>query len=309
MKEAEFKKYIDNLFSRAFKSSPFDALCTILRVKGLSDSNWDPFEESLDAFDDFNWFLKRSIKEHGDRCTRRIALLIYCQAIEMTAIHEMLANLLRCITGKPYVISPFGHLQKRKKKQFLDWIPPSALAKFREIKKLADEAGEENLSKCIDSFFNEHVRNAFSHSDFILTDTEFRSTEGGLAKSIKVSELDQLISICFDFYKAFIATYKQWRLILAQSKQYHKWPNYEVLELLSDKKEGIYGFHVHFSNGSKATYTRKRSGTEAINFGFNRDGTIYFMVGDLEKLESVWKVNGEPVTDWEALAARKEVDT
>ncbi len=297
-KRPEFESYMDSLFKRSFESRPFDALLTILRVKGRSNANWDPFEESLDAFDDFNWLIQTSITQRGDQCARRIALLIYCQAIEMTAVHEMLANLLRCIAGKSYIINPFHHLAKRKRKDFFAWIPPSATAKFREIKKLSAQAGDENLPKCIDSYFNEHIRNAFVHSDYILTDTEFRYTEGGLAQHIEVTELDRLTSTCFYFYEAFITAHKRRRLILGHSKRYHKRPNYEVLELLSDKMEGVYGFRVHFSNGSKATYSRRRCGTEAVNLMFDKNGTINFLVGDREKLELVWKVNGEPMSDW-----------
>ena len=78
-------------------------------------------------------------------------------------------------------------------------------------------------------------------------------------------------------------------------------PQYEVLELLSSEDEGLYGFHMHFSNGSRATYTRRKSGTDATNITFERDGGINFMVGLLTALEPVWKINGEPVTDWNAL--------
>jgi hypothetical protein len=297
----DIEAYLSDLFEKAFKSDPFDMLCTILRVKGLSDAKWDPFEESLDSFNDYSWLIEESKKARGDRCVRRISLLVYCQMIEMSALHEMLANLLRCISGKPYILSPFFHLQKKKKKELLSWIPPSASVKFRELRKLAENAKDDKLPLYIDSFFNEKVRNAFSHSDYILTDSEFRYTEGGPAQSIKLSDLDAIINSCFVFYRIFMDVYRKWRFAFSQLKRFHKWPNYEVLEILSDKEDGVFGFHVHFSNGSKTTYTRRRSGTQAINMGFNPDGTLYFMVGCLDKLESVWKVDGKPVTDWDAL--------
>ena len=257
MKKSELISYMDSLFTRAFESSPFDFLCTILRVHGLSDANWDPFEESLDAFEDFNWLMEKSNEERDHRCILRIALLIYCQAIEMTAVHEMLANLLRCISNEPYIINPFSKLIRPKNKRLFAWIPPSAPVKFNVIKKLATKVGDETLPKIIDSFLNENVRNAFSHSDYILTDTEFRYTEAGLAHFIKIDEIDRLISECVAFYNTFISTHKQWRLNLGRSKRFHKLPDYDVLELLLDDKEGVYGYHVHFSNGSKSTYNRE----------------------------------------------------
>lgn len=297
----DIDSYFDSLFRRAFKTRPFDFLCTILRVGGMMDANWDPFEESLDASEDFSWLLQHSLSHRDERAARRVALLIYCQAVEMTAVHEMLTNLLRCVAKEPYIISPFAHLIKRKKKSVWSWVPPSAPAKFREIKNLATKIGDDQLSKIIESFFNEHVRNAFSHSDYVLTDKEFRWTESGPASFIPVKDLDRLIAICFDFYEAFIQSHKKWCIILGRSNRFHKWPQYEVLEILSNEKEGIYGFSVHFSNSTKATYKRQRSGTEATNLTIEQDGTINFFVGDLGKLEPLWKVDGKPVTDWEAL--------
>ncbi len=61
------------------------------------------------------------------------------------------------------------------------------------------------------------------------------------------------------------------------------------------------GFNVHFSNGSKATYSRRLSGIQATNLHFERSGHIGFMVGDLDALEPVWKINGMPVDDWDSL--------
>jgi hypothetical protein len=70
-----------------------------------------------------------------------------------------------------------------------------------------------------------------------------------------------------------------------------------LLELLANEN-GLYGYHVHFSNGNKATYTRSEKGTEVINHHWNRDGTINFFVGSLDALEKVWKIDGVPVDEF-----------
>jgi hypothetical protein len=72
-------------------------------------------------------------------------------------------------------------------------------------------------------------------------------------------------------------------------------------QLLSSDEDGLYGFHVHFSNGSRSTYTRRRSGIEAINLTFEKDGGINYMVGLIDAMEPVWKINGQPVQDWGSL--------
>lgn len=61
----------------------------------MADANWDPFEESRAAFDDYNWMLRTAGSERGDLAAHRISLLMYCQAVEMSAPQEILANLAR----------------------------------------------------------------------------------------------------------------------------------------------------------------------------------------------------------------------
>lgn len=45
----------------------------------------------------------------------------------------------------------------------------------------------------------------------------------------------------------------------------------------------------------------KKTGIEAINIIFEEDGLNY-MVGFLDKLEPIWKINGVPVENWDELA-------
>lgn len=295
-----YYKELNNLFMKAFRSQPFDTICSILRVGGMSDANWDPFEESREAMEDFNWILDITGKQRSERCQLRVALLAYCQLVEMTAPHEIIINLLRCANGERYIINPTNHLGRIKKNDFLSFIPPSAKMKFQFIVSKADEQNEKKLAQFIDTIFSDEIRNAFSHSDYIITDDYFRFSEGRLYKQIKIEDLQKQINECFEFYSAFMSLHRQWLRELSKNKRYHKWPQYEVLELLSDES-GLYGFNVHFSNGSKSTYTRRKSGIEAINVIFERDGSLNFMCGPIDKLEPIWKIDGVPVENWEKL--------
>lgn len=295
----EYYALLDDMFNKAMATKGFNTICTLLRVGGMSDANWDPFEESRDAMDDFNWILDIAGKERTLRTQTRVALLMYCQLIEMTAPHEILVNLLRCIHGDDYSLSPLSHLGRSKKDVLFSYVPPSAKAKFKYICEKAREYGVVDLANAIDTFFSDEIRNAFSHSDYIITDTYFRYTSGGLAKQIEIGELKHIINECFKFYSAFIVLHRRWLYQISKMKKYHKWQQYEVLELLSDES-GLYGFNVHFSNGSKATYTRRKIGIETINLTFD-DGELGYMIGYINKLEPVWKINGLPVVDWEAL--------
>jgi hypothetical protein len=153
----------------------------------------------------------------------------------------------------------------------------------------------------VEAFFDERIRNAFSHSDYIITEDQFRFADGGLAQSIPPERLDELTVQCFAFFGAFIYIHKRWLRQLGKAKRFHQMPQYEVLELLSSEENGLYGFNMHFSNASRATYARRKSGIEATNLVFERDGGINFQIGMLERCEPGWKINGHAVEDWRAL--------
>lgn len=291
--EQELLDFFSDLFWKAFRAAPFEVLCAVLRVSGVQDADWDPFEESKEAFEDYNSLLRLD-EEHVSALGRwRIGLLMYCQAIEMTAPQEFLANLLRAIAGEKYHIKPFGSLGRTNKKKPFSWIPPSAPVKYRELKRLANVAGEPTIVEYIEQFLSEDVRNAFSHSDYIITGEHFRWTESGLAQQMTLETVNTLAQNAFKFFSVLLWLHNTVLADLKNMRRFHKWPNYEVLELLSDDN-GLYGFSVHFSNGSKATYSRTAKGVDCTNVKFESDGTINFFVGSLDALRPEWRVNGKP---------------
>lgn len=300
----EWHDFWSVLIQKAIEKSPFDAICTLLRPRGMHDAGWDVLDESEASFEDFNWMLSKAENEKDAACARRLALHYYCFIIEMSPIHEIILNLLRCISGQRYLPFPFGHLYRRKAKDDpWSFIPPSMPKKVSEIIKLAESLGEKELVKHIKYVFDEGIRNAIAHSDYTLTETEFRTRGGGFARAMPLKDLENRIGFCFVFVTGLLKAYDNMKYALGQAKRFHKLDNYEVLELLKDEN-GLYGFQLHFSNGSKSTYTRTRQGVTQINMTL-RDG-VGFMVGDIGKMEPVWKVNGVPVTDWNELNSEAE---
>ena len=157
------------------------------------------------------------------------------------------------------------------------------------------------MATCIDEFFDDRIRNAFSHSDYVLTERYFRWRESGLPQQMEIERVAQIITNCFAFYSAFMPLIEWWPHELAKLPRYNKWPRYEVLELLNDSEHGVYGFNVHFSNGHKATFTRTSDGVQAMNLFAEKDGSVNFFVGPLNDMESVWKIDGKEVIDWETI--------
>lgn len=294
--QQELVDYLSDLFWSAFRKAPFEVLCAVLRVTGMQDADWDPFEESKAGFEDYNALLRLDVNTLSQTCRWRIGLLMYCQAVEMTAPQEFLANLLRILGGEKYHIKPFGSLGRANKKKPFSWVPPSARVKCRELKRLAIKCKQTVLIDYIDQFFNEDIRNAFSHSDYVLSGDHFRWTESGLAQQVPLDAVDLTVHNCFRFFSVLLWLHDQSLTNLKNLPRFHKWPNYKVLELLSDS-ERLHGFSVHFSNGTKATYSRTDKGVECKNILFEPDGSINFFVGLRDALRPEWKVNGRPYED------------
>lgn len=287
----ELVSYMSKLFWSSFNKAPFEVLCAVLRVNGMQDADWDPFEESEEAFEDYNVLLHLETLSKATQW--RIYLLMYCQAVEMTAPQELLANLLRILGGEKCHIKPFGSLGRSNKKKRFSWVPPSAPVKYRELKRLATACNQSMLCDYIDQFFNEDIRNAFSHSDYIMSDDTFRWTESGFPHGLPLDTVNVTIKNCLLFCSVLVRLHNQVLIELKRLPRFNKWPNYEVLELLSDS-ERLFGFSVHFANDNKAAYARTSEGVECTNIIFEADGSINFMVGLLDELRPEWRVNGKP---------------
>lgn len=296
----EYLEYFGHLFSRAATTSGFNYLCTLLRVEGITSGHWDAFVEAEEAAIDFSHLLRKMGKGQ-EKQALRMGLFLYSHSTEMSAPYEIIANLLRCCQDKPYKMYPFVHLVRVEKgktpSMFAKRHLPTPVKKIGYLKELAATCGEERIEEIFESFFRNDIRNAFYHSDYAISDEEFRIIEGGeLGKqTISLEELSNLLSRCFAFYSAFFITYNQVRRGLVNGKRFLRKPNYEVLELLSDE-DGLTGFKIHFPTGSYAMFERKKyKGTTGLNMMCLEEG-IQLHVGDLKKYNEAddWYVDGKP---------------
>src|SRR5882724_6983415 len=254
-----------SLIQKAMDRSPFDTLCTLLRPRRAHDAGWDVLDESQATFEDFKWMLKTAHEARGKTTGRRLALHYYCFVLEMNPIHEMIMNLLRCIMGQHYLPLPFWHLTRpRSKTQQWNILLPSMGRKLREIVQFATAVGETDLVSKLEYVFDDKLRNAVAHSDYVLTEKELRSFESRPFIVMSLEEVDRKINYTFRFVSGLLKAADNTKYALSRGKKYHKWDNYEVLELLSDEN-GVYGFNVHFSNGNKSTFERTKHGVKLIN--------------------------------------------
>ena len=247
---------------------------SLLRVLGMEDGGWDPYSESRAVLEDINSFFKLDLPEEYykdiSRSHFRMRLVMYSHTVEMDAPYEVLTNLLRFKLGKGYSPNPFFEFLSTKEQKNFQKRGINPIRKIEIIKKLADEAGSD-IGNLYSEFYDNKLRNAIAHSDFILTDEDFRcrgDLSGISGFRITYEELDKILTNA----KAFIAAFFQADYFARHYWGTHKQsampydPHYKgIMEVLVDKNNLMCGFSVHWPNGSKSTYRRTEQAIEMTN--------------------------------------------
>ena len=272
---------------------------SLLRVFGEEDGGWDPYAESRATLEDLNRFFKIDLPEDrfpdSNATHLRVGLLLYGHVVEMDAPYEVLANLLRFRLNQGYSPNAFFEFLTDKEKKSFRKRGLSTVRKIQIIKELSAEAGLPDIGAIFDDFYDNHLRNAVGHSDFILADNDFRcrgNLSGTKAFRIPYGKLDEIICSA----KAFIAAFFQmeltarqiWGLRKHQAVPYD--PDYKgLMEVLVDVQDAMCGFRVHWPNGSDSTYRRTENGTEMINCHLDANGkTIALIVGRYGAIAESW---------------------
>jgi hypothetical protein len=297
-KVQSYTDILHDLYMKALKLNSFEVLCTLLRVDASEDMDWEFYEDSQMAFEEGEGLENIRINNKDSKSANRGELTLYCHRLEMTAPHEMLANILRAVLHKDYLVKPFGCLGRPTSGLSFSWVGPTAQEKLNELKRQAIEVGETQLSECIDQFFDENLRSAISSSDCEIEGEFFKWIEKGTVKQKSKASVDEIVFNCLSFYTAFLANHNHFKMMFREMPRFHKWPNYQVLEILSNDNTGLFGFNIHFPNGTRASFTHNEEGVISENIFHNPDGSIQFNSGFTDGQEEKWQVNGEEVRDW-----------
>jgi hypothetical protein len=285
---SEYKSYFIDLFLNAKEKGGLDYIYTLLRVSGIEDGGWDPFIEAEESLSDLSEVLRDLSNKGREKTSLRLALLLYCHSIEMSAPYQILYNLLRCCGSKNYVFMPFFELDR--KERIIQKYPKNKIDTLEENAKLV---GQENLIVHIKSFFDNTIRNAFFHSDYTIED-DFKICESQSAQSIKKDVLFEKITRCFAFYQSFMDTYREARLACRTGERVYPLSNFDIFELLVDDIEGLVGFKVHYprDDGMYAYYERRKDRVRGLNFLIKETG-IQFQCGLLTEIKNVHMMNGK----------------
>jgi len=163
---------LNPLFEKAKTVDEFEFCCAILRIRGIEGPYRDPFRESYELTQQLLGLIQAPI-DGGLQI--RLILFLYCHLTENDDIYNVVANLLLITTGKRCHITPFAALPKPSKKH-----PPGYRRSPRIDQQitLANDCGFQEVGSLFDEFFVRPVRNAFYHSDYILSPDSFNIKRG-----------------------------------------------------------------------------------------------------------------------------------
>jgi hypothetical protein len=161
---------LEPLFDKARDTDEFEYCCALLRIRGVQGPGWDPLRESMTLTQQL-LALTQAPLEPGFRL--RLSLFLYCHVTEIDDLYCLVANMLRVVRGERYVLYPFQGLPSSK-------YPTgySLNARLDNLVTLAHQAGFPDVGRLFSLFFVRPVRNAFYHSDYILTGTSFNIAYG-----------------------------------------------------------------------------------------------------------------------------------
>ncbi|MFW6030403.1 MAG: hypothetical protein ACOCRO_09140 [Halanaerobiales bacterium] len=208
---------LENLFDRAKECDEFEFCCTLLRVKGLEDYGWDPLLESDELISQFSRLLELPIK---DIFKMRTLLFLYSHTTEIDDFYNITANLIRIIMGERYVLNPFKpELHPSGQAAY------SPKSKIERINEWSQEVNMNDLGEVYNSFLIKQVRNAFFHSDYVLSNNEFRiikgekiNIDGKITSSINYSLLIPRIELALNLVRKLISLVNKYRSSYREEK-------------------------------------------------------------------------------------------
>lgn len=252
-------KRITKLFNEAQKHSATEYIFSLARVEGLTHGIIDPIIKLQSSLKNFN-----EKKINNNELIKK-----YQSTINSIELLKLFCNLFNNSNGKLYNMVPFQHLTKG---EFPNIIQPTTLNIIQDLIKITKDTQYGDISAV---FMYQYIE--------IKSEIEKLNDPSKLLTNIRYS----LIRI-IKFTILFLKVYQNKKLEFNSRPRYYKLPGFMVLESLSNKKNGLIGFKMHFSNGSHAKFVRRRDSTDSLNF--SPGVSLGFLVGDRNKLVDAWKV-------------------
>jgi len=248
---SDFQDVLKTLFMEAEKNGGLQYIFTLLRVTGITRSK-DPLIE-----------LESILKDQELTFPAEDPTVQSCLFNGIEESLNILGNLLNCSVGQAYKHCLFRSLYKGS---FPNIIKPSVEQMLKEVQ---NRATKRNNPGIVDLLGQSSLATLFDKE-------ASKSTEHQVSPKL--------------FLQTLISLYKSEQLKFKDRSRFYKLPRFEVLELMVNEVEGLYGFRLYFSNGSSAHFMRLADSTEPLNIRFDRESELVPFVGDLDALTEEWRV-------------------
>lgn len=248
---------IGELFSAAREADEFEFACALLRVKGLEEPGWDPYSETHALVSDLTSLISAPLQ---GTTQIRLGLLLYSHLTEVDTIYAMLANLLRIVQGERCVTDPFSNPPNLRNVRL--W-PPSAAMVHRWLYDDLRAGGWSAVAETLEWFFDEQVRNAFSHADYIIHGDKIRSRaarfeiDGIITGEMPLERFTELLNRALVFFDAVAGLHHDQRTSYREPMEVTgRFGSNEEripIRLLADAERGLYGFESSTDDTAKAS--------------------------------------------------------
>jgi hypothetical protein len=256
----EILQPIKNLYSDAEANGAIDYIYTLLRATG-------PEVDRRDSL----LMLRSDLETRGESLSDEDIFSAYCSLADQAEPLFLIANLLNCAQNRPYSIVPFHHL---KQGQWPNEKKPTLSEIARELSKMAVEAGRSDLASLIDEAYPKEVMDGCSSQ-----------------VPPPIEKVWEAFHRCRVLLSSLVTVYFEERLSYRNPTipRLYKTPlQFWVFELLVNNDDGLYGFRMHFSNGSSAWFERHSHTHDGLNFMLVPN--VQFFVGSLDQIPNGWRV-------------------
>lgn len=177
----------------------------------------------------------------------RLLLFLYCHLTEMDDLYNIVANLFRVTAGERYSMFPLQIPKGR--------IPPGYPRNKRvdQLIALANSQGFKEVARLFEEMYLRPVRNAFFHSDYILSPDSFniRSGEGlnidnvitqKVPLQLLVPRLELGVNTAIAVMELLleaIKSYNQDKIVQGRIGHNNSWMD---VQLTTDSEHGLIGF-------------------------------------------------------------------
>jgi hypothetical protein len=158
-----YLKIFDTAYRRAQNQSEFELVSLLIRMHGMEDPGWDPFESTQTTVR----LVRRAIgRVDSFEAERTLQLWLYGHIVEASEPYEILMNLSRIIAGERYCAYCFPTRNGRP--------PLSPGEKIRAIEASVARVELSDVVLPVREIWDRDFRNALFHSDYSLSGNEVR---------------------------------------------------------------------------------------------------------------------------------------